>query len=133
MKPKVFLVITSIIAFALGVIFILGRNFAMGISNAMGSGLIAQILGANFIGFATLNLFGRNLEGEGLRVILLANFISNILGLLLTVATGLTSGLNVIGWIVAAVYLVYTLLFGFYLFYRPRLTMEQVPCPAEPC
>ena len=133
MKPKAFLVVTAVIAAVAGIIFILMRDYVMGIANAMGNGLIVQILGANFIGFATLNFFGRNLEGEGIRVILLANLISNVLGLLLTLSMALTNGLNVYGWIVAAIYLVYTLMFGIYLFYRPRPSMMTVPCPEPPC
>ena len=133
MRPKVFLVVTAILSFILGILFILMRDFAMGIAGAMGAGLIAQIMGANFIGWATLNLFGRNLEGEGLIVVLLANFISSVLGFLLFVAYWLFSGLNIYGYIAGAFYLVVALGFGIYLFYQPRPAMANEPCAAEPC
>ncbi len=133
MKPKIYLVVTAVIALIIGVIFIAMRNFALGLTGAMGAGLIAQILGANFIGFAVLNFFARNLEGEGMRVVLLANFISNALGFILMAVFAITSGLNLYGWIAAAIYLVLTLIFGTYLFAQPRPSMATVPCPEPPC
>ncbi len=133
MKPKVYLVVTAVIALIIGIIFIAMRNFALGITGAMGAGLIAQILGANFIGFAVLNFFARNLEGEGMRVVLLANFISNVLAFILMVVFGITTGLNTLGWIATLVYLVLTLVFGVYLFGQPRPAMATMPCPEPPC
>lgn len=138
MRAKALLVSSAVIALIVGLVFIALRNTAMGIAGAMGAGLIAQILGANFIGFAVLNFFSRNLpDGDGLRAVLLANFTSNVLGLLITLGYWLTSGLNIYGWIVAAIYLILTLAFGYTLVARPREIMASaatnVPCPQEPC
>ena len=132
------MVISAIIALIIGLLFIALRNVAMGISGAMGVGLIAQILGANFIGFAVLNFFSRNLaDGDGLRAVLLANFTSDVLGLIITIAYWLTSGLTAYGYIVAAIYLIYSIAFGYYLIAQPRKLMEPaaatIPCPQEPC
>lgn len=134
MKPKVFLIVTALIAAIFGVFFIGFSGLAMGMVGIMGNRLIAQILGANLIGFAVLNFFARNLEkGPGLRVILLANLVSDALGLLFFVYNGLTAGLAMLGWIEAAFYLLFALGFGFYFLYEPRKSTAKVPCPAEPC
>ena len=128
MKLKNFLVVTAALAAIFGIVFILLRDYAMGIAGAMGSGLISQVLGANFIGFAVLNFFARNLKDEqGLKVIVLANFTSNVLGFLLTLAFGLTSGLTLYGWIAAAIYLLLVLGFGYYLLFQTRQSLVQMP------
>lgn len=134
MKPKYFLVVTAVIAAIFGVIFIVFSGIAMGLVGIMGNRLIAQILGANVIGFAVLNFLARNLEkGQGLRIILSANLVSDALGFLFFIFAGVTGGLSMLGWIEAAFYLLFSLGFGFYLLYEPRPSLAKVPCPAEPC
>ncbi len=72
----------------------------------IGGGFGPQILGAEFLGFAVLNWVARNIkDGEALRAIVLANFVSCTIGFLLALFGQRAGGANLIGWAMVIVYL----------------------------
>ncbi len=127
MKLNTFLLITAVLALLFGIVAILEPGILMSFTGSMGGVTITQVLGANFIGFAVLNFFARNLQdGDALRTVALANLVSDALGLVLGLYAQLTSGGMWFGWFSTIVYLLLVLGFGYYLFMGPRAAFADM-------
>lgn len=127
MKLNTFLLITAVLALLFGIVAILEPGILMSFTGSMGGVIMTQVLGANFIGFAVLNFFARNLQdGDALRTVALANLVSDALGLVLGLYAQLTSGGMWFGWFSIIVYLLLVLGFGYYLFMGPRAAFADM-------
>ncbi len=127
MKLKTLLVVSAVLSGILGIAFLVIPGMFMSFLGEMGSATPTQVLGANFIGFAVLNYFARNVQDvEALRSIVLANLVSDVLGLILGVYAQLTSGGMWFGWLSIAIYLLLVLGFGYFLMTRPRSSLVSM-------
>jgi hypothetical protein len=121
MKLNYLLIGSAVLAAIFGVVFIVAPATVMSIVGGMGNPIFAQVLGANFIGFAVLNYLARNATaGEAMRAILIANLISNALGLVLVLNAQLSSGGSWFGWLSIGIDLLLMLSFGYFLVMGPR-------------
>lgn len=127
MKLNTLLLVSAVLALICGLAFILFPGILMSFVGTMGGVIITQVLGANFIGFAVLNFFARNIQdGEALRVVVLANLVSEALGLVLGLYAQLTTGGSWFGWLSIIVYLLLALGFGYFLLMGPRATLAEM-------
>ena len=88
----------------------------LGTSFGAGAALTARLYGATLFGNLSLTWLARNAEDSiGRRAIIWHLFIYDAIALVVTVLILLSGGLNALGWGIAAVYLFFTIGFGYFL------------------
>lgn len=127
MKAKYILAIAAIILLVFGLGLLFSPVWVMnlfGVSLGPDGVLMTEVLGAAFLGFAVLNWLTRTFTvPEDLRPIILANFVLNAVGFVVTLLEKLDGVGNVWGWIPVALFLVFGLAFGYS--YLVRSTIEE--------
>ncbi|MEJ2486114.1 MAG: hypothetical protein P8Y68_10300 [Anaerolineales bacterium] len=114
------MIINAIVAvvFGVGFVFAPGQTLSYyGISPDAAFRLVAQLFGAALVGFAVLTWSARNAAAsEARNAILLALFVSDGIGLILSLIGQIQGVPNALGWLNVAIYLFLTLGFGYFLF-----------------
>src|SRR4030042_4415657 len=119
MKLKTLLIIKAIVCLCLGVPILLVPNFMysiFGATLAAGGVFAAREYGASMMGNLMLTWFARNsLESEARWAIILALFVYDAFGFVVTLLAIITGALNPLAWMVVVVYLFFALGFGYFL------------------
>jgi len=119
MKLKTLMIIKAIVCLCLGIPILLVPNFIysiFGASLADGGAFAAREYGASMIGILMLTWFARNAqESEARWAIVLALFVYDAIGFIVTLITVIAGKLNPLAWLVAALYLLLALGFGYFL------------------
>jgi hypothetical protein len=107
--------------FGLGFVFAPGRVLAQyGLTVDAGFGLVAQLFGAALLGYAILTWLVRNAgDSDARRAIVLALFVSNAVGFVLSLMAQLKGVANQLGWSTVAIYLLLALGFAYFHFAKP--------------
>ena len=120
MKIKTLLVINAIIATIFGVafVFIPGEVYSLyGIEASSQINFMGQLFGAALIGYGLLTWTARNATiSDALRAIILALFISDVIGFLVALIAQLNNVVNALGWSTVAIYFLLALGFGYFQF-----------------
>jgi len=120
MKFSTFMVIYAVIsaAFGLGFVLMPGQILPIyGVEPDTALRLIGQFFGAALISLAILSWLTRNLsDSEARRAIILALFVGETLGFIMALIGQLNGILNVLGWSVVVVYLVFALALAYFQF-----------------
>lgn len=123
MKLSVLMVINAIVALVFGIGFVLmpAQVVSMyGVTASEPLKLTAQLLGAALIGFGVLTWFARKAtESDARKAILLAFFISDGIGFIVSLIAQLGSVVNALGWMNVGIYLLLALGFGYFRFMKP--------------
>lgn len=119
MKFKTLMIIKAIVCLGFGplLLFVPGPLLRLlGTSYGSGSALTAREYGAALIGNLLLTWLARN-AGESVerRAIIWNLFVYDAIALVVTLSIQLSGGLNVLGWGIVAVYLFFTIGFGYFL------------------
>lgn len=127
MKLKTLLIIKAIVCLCLGIPILLIPNFVysiFGATLAAGGVFAAREYGASMIGNLMLTWFARNSqESEARWAIILALFVYDAIGFVVTLIAILTNALNSLGWLIVVLYLFLALGFGYFLLpQRKQLT-----------
>ena len=94
----------------------------LGSTYCQGSALTAREYGAALIGNLLLTWLARNAEVSVTRLAIIWNlFIYDAIALVVTLTIQLSGGLNVLGWGIVAVYLFFTLGFGWFLLPKAKI------------
>ena len=124
MKIKHLLIFNAIVAivYGLGELLIPATMFSMhGITYSAGASLMAQYFGALLIGTGLLVWIARNVtDPEALWAIILAYFICDLIGLIVSLVGTVSGVMNNMGWVAVFVYLLLTLGYGYFLIGRLR-------------
>src|SRR4030042_3156575 len=119
MKFKTVMIIKAIVClgFCSLLLFVPGLLLnLLGASFRSGAALTAREYGAALIGNLLLTWLARNAEDSVARRAIIWNlFIYDAIGLVVTLLIQLSGGLNALGWGIVAVYLFFTLGFGYLL------------------
>jgi hypothetical protein len=119
MKLKTLLIIKAIVCLCLGIPILLVPNFIysiFGATLAAGGVFAAREYGASMMGNLMLTWFARNSqESEARWAIILALFVYDAIGFVVTLIAILSGALNSIGWLVVVLYLFLALGFGYFL------------------
>ncbi len=119
MKLKTLLIIKAIVAFCLGIPILIVPNFLysiFGASLAAGGIFAAREYGAAMIGILMLTWFARNAQESDARwAIILALCVYDAVGVLVTLIAIFAGALNPLGWLIVALYLFFTVGFGYFL------------------
>jgi hypothetical protein len=119
MKLKTLLIIKAIVALCLGIPILFVPNFMysiFGATLAAGGVFTAREYGASMMGILMLTWFARNSQESDARwAIILALFVYDAVGVIVTLVAILTGALNPLAWLVVALYLFFSLGFGYFL------------------
>jgi len=119
MKFKTLMVIKAIVCLGFGplLLFVSSQLLnILGTSFGPGAALTAREYGAALIGNFLLTWLARNAEDSIVRRAIIWNlFVYDAIALVFTLIIQLSGGLNVLGWGIVAVYLFFTVGFGYFL------------------
>ena len=119
MKLKTLLIIKAIVCLCLGIPILLFPNFTysiFGATLAAGGVFAAREYGASMMGNLMLTWFARNSQESDARwAIILALFVYDAIGVIVTLVAILSGALNPLAWLVVILYLFLALGFGYFL------------------
>jgi hypothetical protein len=119
MKLKTVMIIKAIVCLGFGplLLFVPGQLLdILGTSYGPGAALTAREYGATLIGNVLLTWLARNAEDSvARRAIIWDLFVYDAIALIFTLIIQLSGGLNALGWGIVAVYLFFTVGFGYFL------------------
>ena len=119
MKFKTLMIIKAVVCLSLGVPILLVPDFVYGIFGvtlAGGSVYAAREYGASLIGNMLLTWYGRHAhESKARHATILALFVYDAIGFIVTLLAVLSGDLNMLAWMVVALYLFLAVAFGYFL------------------
>jgi hypothetical protein len=122
MKLKTLLVIKALVCLVIGLPVLFAPEFTysfFGAALAAGGIFAAREYGASMMGNMMLAWFARNSgESDAKRAIILALFVYDLVGVIVTLIAIFSGALNPLGWLIVALYLFFTIGFGYYLVRR---------------
>jgi hypothetical protein len=125
MSYKNLMVIKAVVCLIFGIILISVPGALLsflGAAMTPGGAFTAREYAAALFGNLMLAWFARNAaDSEARRAIILALFVYDAIGFVMSLFTVLSGALNPLGWFVVAVYLFFTVGFGYLLMPKPRV------------
>ncbi|NNG26990.1 MAG: hypothetical protein HKM87_05655 [Ignavibacteriaceae bacterium] len=119
MSFKNLMAIKALVSLAFGILLLAipGKLFSIfGAILSDGGMFTAREYGAALFGNLFLCWFAKNAkESDARRAIIIALFVYDLLGFIVTTITVISGVLNPLGWLIAFVYLFFTLGFGYFL------------------
>ena len=123
MKFSTFMVIYALVSavFGLGFVLMPGQILLIyGVEPDAALRLIGQFFGAALLSLALLSWLARNLsDSESRRAIVLALLVGEAIGFIFALIGQFNGILNVLGWSVVVVYLIFTLGLAYFQFSKP--------------
>ena len=125
MSFKNLMIIKAIVCLAFGILLLAIPDMLISIFGATlgGGGMFtAREYGSSLFGNLFLCWFARNAEeSDARRAIILALFVYDLIAFIMTAITVISEILNLLGWLIAFVYLFFTLGFGYFLVKPPEI------------
>lgn len=119
MKLKTMLLIKAVVCLCFGILILFFPIFTysiFGATLAAGGIFAAREYGASLIGNLMLVWYARNsTESDARRAIVIALFVYDAIGFIVTLVAIFAGALNSLGWLVAALYLFLAVGFGYFL------------------
>ena len=123
MKLKVLFIITAIVAIVFGVVFVIipAQLYSLyGIESGAGLNYMGQLFGAALIGIGLISWQSRNAaDSDARKAIIFSFFIADGIGFVVALIGQLNEVLGSLGWLTVAIYLLLTIGFGYFQFFRP--------------
>lgn len=123
MKLSTLMVVKAIVCLGFGILLVAIPGLLMslyGVTLGEGGILMARLYGASLLGNLMLTWFSRNDPGsEALRAAVLGLFVYDAVGLIVAVAAMLSGIMNPLGWSIVAIYLLFTVGYGYFQFVKP--------------
>jgi hypothetical protein len=123
-KLKTLLILKAAVCLCLGIPILIIPNLfysIFGASLTVGGVFVAREYGASMMGNLMLTWFARNSqESETRWVIILALFVYDAVGFIVTLLAIITGALNPLAWLAAVIYLFFALGFGYFLIPRGK-------------
>lgn len=124
MSFKNLMIIKALVCLTFGILMLAVPDILFSIFGATlsAAGMFpAREYGAALFGNLFLCWFARNAaESDARRAIILALFVYDLIGFVVTALTVIAGVLNVLGWLVVFVYLFFTVGFGYFLVKPPK-------------
>jgi hypothetical protein len=124
MSFKLLMEIKAAVCLAFGVLMLAlpGALLSIfGVTLSSGGMFTAREYGAALFGNMFLCWFAKNAgESDARKAIIIALFVYDLIGFIMTTITVIAGVLNPLGWLVVLVYLFFTLGFGYYLVRPPK-------------
>jgi hypothetical protein len=123
MKLSTMMVIKAIVCLVFGILLLLVPGPLMafwGVLLDPGGLFMARLYGASVVGNLFLTWFARNDKESGaLRASVLALFVYDAIGFIVSLMAVLAGVMNPLGWVVVALYLFLALGFGYFQLFKP--------------
>ena len=123
MKLKTLMIINTIVAFVFGVVFVIIPAKAYLLYDITANEhlkYMGQLFGAALIGFAIITWMARNAtDSDARRAIVLALFIADGISFVVALIGQLSNVMNALGWSTVVIYLLFSLGFGYFQFFKP--------------
>lgn len=127
MNFKNLMVIKALVCLVFGILMFAVPDKLLSIFGAVltsGGMFTAREYGAALFGNMFLCWYAKNAaESDARRAIILALFVYDLIGFILTVITTIEGVLNPLGWFVVLIYLFFTLGFGYFLVKPPSVEL----------
>jgi hypothetical protein len=124
MKFKTLMIIKAVVCLTLGLPILFVPKFFYGLfGTTLGAGgmFAAREYGASLMGNLMITWFARNAaESDARRAIILALFLYDAIGFVVTLIAQLSGLFNPLGWFAVALYLFFAVGFGYFLIYSPQ-------------
>ena len=122
MKLSTLMLINTFVALIFGIAFVLVPGTVLtlyGVTLSAGGLVVARLFGAALIGFGMLTFLAMKAEeSEAMGAIVLALFISDVVGFIVALQGQLSGAINTFGWTTVAIYLLLALGFGYFRFIK---------------
>lgn len=129
MGLKTLFVITSVIAFLFGILFVIIPTPIYSLYSVESNPILnymGELFGASLIAFGLLAWQSTNLtDSKALKVITLAFFISDLIGFIVALVGQLDGIVNALGWLTVVIYLFLAIGFGYYRFTIPDTSQQE--------
>ncbi|HSB67427.1 MAG TPA: hypothetical protein VLD65_12695 [Anaerolineales bacterium] len=123
MNLKTLMIIKAVVCLGLGLLLLVAPTFGFSLFGASVTGdgtFPAQEYGAAMLGTMLLTWFARNaVESQARRAIILDLFIYDAIGVVITLIAISKGMFNLLGWGILAIYLFFTLGYGYFWFAKP--------------
>ena len=123
MKLKVLFIITAIVSIVFGVVFVIipAQLYSLyGIESGAGLNYMGQLFGAALIGIGLISWQSRNAaDSDARKAIIFSFFIADGIGFVVALIGQLNEILGSLGWLTVAIYLLLTIGFGYFQFFKP--------------
>jgi hypothetical protein len=124
MSFKLLMIIKAIVCLSLGAIILVVPEFLysiFGTTLSAGGVFAAREYGASLFGNMLVTWFARNAPASAARkAIILGLFVYDAIGFIVTLIAVIAGVLNPLGWLVVALYLFFTVGFGYYYLKPPK-------------
>jgi hypothetical protein len=125
MNFKNLMIIKALVCLIFGILLLTIPDTLISLFGAtlgLGGMFTAREYGSSLFGNLFLCWFARNAqESDARRAIILALFVYDLIAFIMTTLTVIAGVLNLLGWVIVAVYLFFTLGFGYFLV-KPPIT-----------
>jgi len=129
MKLKTMLIIKAIVCLCFGILILLVPDFIYSIFGAtLAAGVVfaAREYCASLIGNLMLTWFARNSQESDARwAIVLALFVYDAVGFIVTLIAIVSGALNSLGWLIVVLYLFLALGFGYFLLPKRKPSQDK--------
>jgi hypothetical protein len=122
MKFSTFITSAAIVAGAFGVAFVLAPGTVISYYSTESGPMLSfmgQLFGGSLFAFAVLLWSARNVTGPEARRIVVALFVADFLGFILSLIAQLGGVVNALGWSTVGIYLFYSIGFAYFLVKKP--------------
>lgn len=120
MSLKTLFIITSVIAFLFGILFVIiptPMYSLYGIESNLMLNYMGELFGAALIAIGLISWQSRNItDVNALKVITLSFFIADVIGFIIALVGQLNNVVNALGWLTVAIYLLLSIGFGYFRF-----------------
>ncbi len=129
MKFNILMILKAVVCLCLGVPILLFPEFTyslFGIQLDPAGTFPAREYGAALIGTMLITWFARNeVKSNALRAIILGMVVYNAIGFVITLSAQLSGQLSSLGWLAVAIYLFFTVGFGYFLVKSPQKPVQE--------
>lgn len=123
MKLSTLMTINAVVALVFAIAFVLfpGQVISWyGVTESAALKFTGQLYGAALLSFGVLTWMARNAAAsEARKAIVTALFCGEAVGFVISLIAQLGNVVNAFGWSTVAIYLIFTLGFGYFLFVKP--------------
>ena len=122
---NVFLLNTIVaLAYAIGLVLLPDTmNGLYGIQTGEGARLMSQYFGVTLLAVGLISWFGRSMKDvEARSAVALAIFVSDVVGLIISIMGTVSGAMNSMGWSAVVIYVVLGAGFGYFRFVKPEAT-----------
>ena len=124
MKLSILFTINAVVATLFGLAFLIIPAPALaqyGLTADSVTAVMSRFFASALLGYGILAWYARNAEDSPARqAIVIAYFVSNVIGFVVALQTQFTTEVNQLGWLTVVIYLFFAVGYGYFQFAKPK-------------